>query len=80
VSGAGFFHLDLYAAVFRVDIVENLFARFAVVECDVAVEVFVDVDDGSNAAQTQAQVIETGGLFSLVDAAGGFMSSRRHGA
>ncbi len=70
---AGFFHFDLHATVFRVYIVEYLFARLAVVHGDVAVEVFVDVYQRSYAAEAQAQVVKTGGAVAFVDSGGSFL-------
>ena len=73
MGGAGLLHLNLDAAVLGVDVVKDFFAALAVVQGDVAVEVLVDVDDGGDAAQTQAQVVETGGIVLDVDAGGSLL-------
>ena len=62
VLGAGLFHLDLAAAVARVNIIEDLLATLAGVQLNIAVEELVDVGNGGKLRQLEAQVIQTGEL------------------
>ena len=70
VLSASLFHFDLHAAVARVNVVENLFAALASVEFDVAVEVFVDVNQFFSLCHFQADVVETGEVVFFGDASG----------
>ncbi len=84
VFGAGLFHFNLYAAVLGVDIVEDFFARPAVVDSDVAIEILVDVYYWSHAAYVQTKIVEAGGLVVGLQFSGGEAQHRRveqyHGA
>ena len=73
VIGACSFHLDLYAAVLGIDVAEDSLAGFLLGSSDVGIEIFVDVNDGSDAAQTQTQVVKAGSLVVGCDAGGSLL-------
>jgi hypothetical protein len=63
VLGSSLLHLDLYATVLRINIVEVLLASGTVVELYIIIEVLVDVLQSALLAHFEAEVIETSVLI-----------------
>jgi len=68
VLGNSLFHFDLYAAVLRIDVVEELLARLAVVELYVVVEILVDMLEMALLAYFETEVVEASELVVNVHA------------
>ena len=60
MCGTCFFHFNLYATVFGIDITEYGFAVFFLAHGYVGIEILVYVNDRRDAADTQPQVVKTG--------------------
>jgi hypothetical protein len=68
VLGSSLLHLDLYATVLRINIVEVLLASGTVVELYIIIEVLVDVLQSALLANFEAEIIETSVLIIYIHA------------